>query len=570
MIVLAALLLAACAGVETTESEPAAAPASTDQASEPVRRSADDIDPDLLFHALAAERLAAEGNDFEAFEHAYQAALLSENPETARQAVSLAMRVGDWAGVVAAAERWQALAPELEAAEQLIVLGLINQGQVDAASGRLARKIGQADDRSEAWREATLMVAAAEQDANALAAFDALAEQAPVDDSGQVMESRSLLLWQLGNAAEAYALASEAADSAPTRRRQVWAAQLAAANEDYPAALDWYRQARATAPEDRELAMAEAEVLRQMDRMDEAIAALRSVPADTRTLYSLGLYLYQAERLEEAGAAWRELAAVESPAEPMQHAFFTGFLAELLEFDDDAEQWYARVVEGPDANRALLRRATLAGRSGDLMSARNLLRAVRLAGDAELAEESWLLEAELLRDAGRPDECVDVLSEVLREQPSGVWLLYSRALCAVDADNLDLAEQDLRRIIQMDGENAAALNALGYTLTDRTRRHSEALSLIDRAYELDPDDPAILDSMGWVRFRLGRPAEALVYLERAHEIDQNPEIGAHLAEVLWTLDRRDEARSMLDELIEAHPEHAVVVDTWQRLIGSEP
>jgi tetratricopeptide (TPR) repeat protein len=203
------------------------------------------------------------------------------------------------------------------------------------------------------------------------------------------------------------------------------------------------------------------------------------------------------------------------------------------------------------------------------MEARNLLRAVRLGADQDLIEQSWLTEAELLREAGRADECIEMLTEILREQPSSIWLLYSRSLCAVDADRIELAEQDLRRNIQIDGENAMALNALGYTLTDRTRRHSEALRLIERALELQPDDPATLDSMGWVLYRLGRLEESVAYLERAWDMDKNPEIGAHLAEVLFFLERRDEAMALLDELLDEHPDDAIVVETRDRLMQSQ-
>ena len=132
-------------------------------------------------------------------------------------------------------------------------------------------------------------------------------------------------------------------------------------------------------------------------------------------------------------------------------------------------------------------------------------------------------------------------------------------------NDLELAEQDLRRIIQIDGDNAMALNALGYTLTDLTSRHNEALRLIERALELEPEDPAVLDSMGWVKFRLGQPEQALGYLEDAFELDENPEIGAHLAEVLWVLQRRDESRELIGRLLDQYPDDRLLRDTRDRL-----
>jgi tetratricopeptide (TPR) repeat protein len=531
--------------------------------------SAENLDPDLLFHALAAERLGSQGNYLEAYGHAYEASLLSEDADLARQAVSLAMRVGYWEGVTQAARRWLQLDPASTAASQLVVLGLINQDQAEAAARELAVMIESADDVAEAWRETTLLMASAELDEQALATMDALAERLPDEDPGRILESRSLLLWQLGQPEAAFDLARRAAEDSNDIDRLVWTAQLAVANEDYEAALEWYRQARRIDAGDAGLALAEAEVLRQMERGDEALELLASVPPSTSTLYTLGIYQFELDDLAAARQSWDRLAALDSPDDPLEHAYLTGFLAELLELDEEALGWYEQVEEGENANRALLRRAGIEGRNGSLMEARNLLRAVRLGADEDLAEQAWLTEAELLREAGRADECIEMLTEVLREQPSSIWLLYSRSLCAVDADMIELAEQDLRRIIQIDGENAMALNALGYTLTDRTRRHSEALRLIERALELQPEDPATLDSMGWVLYRLGRLEESVVYLERAWAMDKNPEIGAHLAEVLFFLDRRDEAMVLMEALLNDHPDDAIVIETRDRLMQSQ-
>ncbi|OAB58339.1 hypothetical protein AY599_02950 [Leptolyngbya valderiana BDU 20041] len=569
MLLLLIMVLSACTTDGSVRDESSPGSGETDRASavDPAP-SADDLDPDLLFHALAAERLGAQGDYFEAFGHAYEASLLSDDPDLARQAVSLAMRVGHWEGVTQAARRWLQLDPASNAASQLVVLGLINQDQPEAAARELAAGIETAEDGAAAWRDATLLMASAEQEEQALATMDALADRLPGEDPGRILESRSLLLWQLGRPEDAFELARDAAAESTDIDRLVWTAQLAVANEDYDAALDWYRRARGIDPEDPGLALAEAEVLRQMERGDESLELLASVPPSTSTLYTLGIYQFELDDLEGARESWNRLAGLDSPDDPLEHAYLTGFLAELLELDQEALDWYSRVEEGENANRALLRRAGIEGRSGSLMEARNLLRAVRLGSDEDLAEQSWLTEAELLREADRADECIDMLTEVLREQPSSIWLLYSRSLCAVDAERIELAEQDLRRIIQIDGENAMALNALGYTLTDRTRRHSEALRLIERALELQPDDPATLDSMGWVLYRLGRLDESIVYLERAWDMDKNPEIGAHLAEVLFFLDRRDEAMALMEELLSDHPDDDVVIETRDRLTQS--
>ncbi|MEN1729667.1 MAG: tetratricopeptide repeat protein, partial [Pseudomonadota bacterium] len=297
---LALVLLAGCAS--TAPGPEAADPAEGGLSAQ--APSADDLDPDLLFHALAAERLGAAGNYIEAYGHAHEAALLSDNPDLARQAVSLAMRVGNWEGVTTSARRWRQLDEESSAAEQLIVLGLMNQAEFESAARELAPILRAAEDRAEAWREVTLLIASAERDDNALAVMDALVERMPETDESQVLESRSLLLWQMGRPEEAFELARSAAEGSEDTDRLIWAAQLAAANDDFEAALELYQNARAVDPDNARLALAQAEVLRQMDREADAIELLRTVPESTATLYSLGLYQYEAEDLEGARQSW--------------------------------------------------------------------------------------------------------------------------------------------------------------------------------------------------------------------------------------------------------------------------
>jgi len=549
-----------------------ASPGSHDTQTDPVDdaeatagRSAEDLDPDLLFHALAAERMGAAGDLEQALEHALSAAEISDNPDLARQAVSLAMQLEDWDAMEQAAARWLELDSESSAAFQLLVLSEVNSGQFERAARRLADQVGRAADPADGWREAALLLASAAEASSALTTMDAVVERLGPDESEQSLESRSLLLWQLGRSDEALTLARQAVEMEPTPGRLVWAAQLAAANDDLDGALEYYRQARRLDPDDNDLALAEAEVLRLLERNDEALDVLSAQPADTGVLYTLGLYHVESGELEEARQVWTRLASIEAPDDPLEHAYLTGFLAELADLDSEALDWYQRVESGPNANRALLHRAGLEGQQGNLMEARNLLRAVRLGDDADLIEQSWLTEADLLREAERPAECVELLTGVLRDRPESIWLLYTRAICAVDNDDLELAEQDLRRIIQIDGDNAMALNALGYTLTDLTSRHNEALRLIERALELEPEDPAVLDSMGWVKFRLGQPEQALGYLEDAFELDENPEIGAHLAEVLWVLQRRDESRELIGRLLDQYPDDRLLRDTRDRL-----
>ena len=559
-------LLAGCAA-SPQEKDPAPAPEP-----EPERTNVTEqerlagADPDVLFHVMAAERLIGLGEYRDALDQYLEAALIADDEELARQVSRLAGQLGEWEIALIGTDRWLELNPGNEDAKQMRLLAWLNSGRVDEAVNGLVELIERQGDPQQGWRRATLLLSAAEDDELAVEAMSRLVERSGRDAMApDILYMQSVLYWQIGEPERALELALEAAAESDERKYRVWAAQLAAEQGELELALDLYRMARAEEPEYAPLALSESEVLRQLQRDDEALELLRDMPADSDVLYTLGVYLVYMERFEEGEAVWNELVAQGTLEDPLQHSFLVARLAELLELDEEALKWYRKVDAGPNRDRARLRRAVLKASGGELDAARELLRAVRQSEDRQLVEQAWLVEAELLRDAEQASESVELLGRALREAPNSIRLLYARGLNAAQADNLELAEQDFRRIIQIDSENAMALNALGYTLTDRTNRHQEAYRLIRRAMELEPDEPAILDSMGWVYFRLGQPERALPYLKRALEGEDNPEIAAHVIEVLWALERRDEALELRDRAVVEWPDDDYLTDTLERL-----
>ncbi|MGB5733385.1 MAG: tetratricopeptide repeat protein, partial [Thiohalocapsa sp.] len=176
----------------------------------------------------------------------------------------------------------------------------------------------------------------------------------------------------------------------------------------------------------------------------------------------------------------------------------------------------------------------------------------------------YLIEGELLRERDLEQQAIAVYSAALDQAPDNPDLLYARAMLAVGMDRVDLLEQDLRRILTADPDHVDALNALGYTLADRTDRFSEAQSLIERALQLRPDEPAILDSMGWVLYRMGNAKDAEPYLRQALEGVFDAEIAAHLGEVLWVLDKQDEARDVWERALAEDPKHEYLLRTMGR------
>jgi Flp pilus assembly protein TadD len=202
---------------------------------------------------------------------------------------------------------------------------------------------------------------------------------------------------------------------------------------------------------------------------------------------------------------------------------------------------------------------------GDVATARSELRDLRLQADELTIEESWLAEARILRETGDRDQAFRLLDEAVQQLPHSIPILYTRALLAAELGWVDAAERDLRVILGQQPENAAALNALGYTLADQTERFDEAEALIRQAYILQPNESSIIDSMGWVAYKQGRFEEAEQFLRRAWQLDRNPEIAAHLGEVLWQSGKQEEAVKTWREGQAVDSANPVLLETLERL-----
>jgi tetratricopeptide (TPR) repeat protein len=181
------------------------------------------------------------------------------------------------------------------------------------------------------------------------------------------------------------------------------------------------------------------------------------------------------------------------------------------------------------------------------------------------ATRFYLAEGELLIEADANDEALALYNRALREHPEEPDLLYGRSLVHERLKDMRAAEADLRQILKDDADDARAMNALGYMLTVHTDRLDEARKLVTRALEITPEDAAAIDSLGWIEFRQGRHGEARRLLEKAFSKVKDPEIAAHLGEVLWTLGARDEARAIWEAALTRDPDHRVLRDTVQRL-----
>jgi tetratricopeptide (TPR) repeat protein len=294
----------------------------------------------------------------------------------------------------------------------------------------------------------------------------------------------------------------------------------------------------------------------------EFAVLLAATPDDTETLYALGVLSYQQQEPREAERHFRRLLELNF-ADADSVRLYLGQMAEDEKRWDEAAKWYEEIGPGEQFAAARLRQAYVLSKQDRLDAAQSHLQAAR-ASHPEYAVRLLIGEAQLLREAGRAADSLAVLDAGLAAQPDQAELLYESALVAERLGRFDIFEARLKRLLQLKPEHAHALNALGYSLVERNLRLDEAQQLIDQALVLAPDDPFILDSKGWVQFRRGEAAKALDTLQRAFALRPDPEIAAHLGEVMWVLGRRDEATKTWAEAAKAHPGNDVLTATIKR------
>ncbi|HEX7989777.1 MAG TPA: tetratricopeptide repeat protein, partial [Stenotrophomonas sp.] len=305
------------------------------------------------------------------------------------------------------------------------------------------------------------------------------------------------------------------------------------------------------------------------DTLGETAAAEHVLSVGEQNLQSWGMRAsLLAKQKDDAGllALYQDIAAKASKPDPDQRLLL-GKIAEYLKRYQEAVDWYHGVPGGEHRGEAQLRAVNALYLMGDKARASKDVQAVQADAslDDDVRRDAYLLESELQLRDGQTQAELDVLARGLAAFPDDSALLYARALAWERNDNVPRAEADLRKVLVAEPENVAALNALGYTLADRTQRYQEALELIDRARVAEPDNAAIVDSYGWVLYRLGRNDEALVHLRRAWTLNKDPEIAAHVGEVLWVLGQKDEAKRFFDEARKLDPDNRALQRAIEKL-----
>ena len=290
-------------------------------------------------------------------------------------------------------------------------------------------------------------------------------------------------------------------------------------------------------------------------------------PQDWETLYSVALLDTQLENFDRAIAAYTKLIAVDQRADESQYNL--GLIYQQQDNLGKSIENFRQVRIGTSNFLAAQQQATrLSIQSGRLDDAHDWLSQLS-RGQPRLEVLFTTIESSLLIQEGHPDAAEQLLNTALNKFPNETDLLFARVLYYDSQSNPDGSERDLKQIIIMQPEDSRALNHLGYMLADQTTRHEEALELIERAIAISPGEPAIIDSLGWALYKVGRYEEALLQMRRAFAAFPDDEVASHLGEVLWALERFDEAMRVWQDALETEPESPLIAEAMKRLQVAE-
>ena len=575
-----ALALAGCAGMEhkggdEQSAEPAAQAA--DKAgdevaargaragAQPASLGAPGSAEDSMYKLLIAEFAGRRGRLDISLENYLEVARSTRDPAIAERAVRIAVFARDEAKGLEAAQLWTEVAPDSTDARQVYAALLIRAGELDAGVVQLEAAIGHFPGGSaEAFARIGDMLARERDKVAALTVMERLVGTRGNDAAAQAAYAQ--LLARTGKIDEALAVYERVMELDPNdEQTTIIYAGLLQRQGHTQAALDSLAKALKKNPDAQRVRLTYARLLVEAKRYDEArdqfVRLSKDSPDNADVRYALGLLLLQTNHFDDAGKQFDELIKRRQRVDAAY--YYLGQIAESQQKVDAALAAYRKVVDGEHRLNAQIRTAVLLAERGDVDQARRHLHGVR-GDNIQEAIRIYRAEAEILANDGQMEQAMLVYDGALDELPKETDLLYARAMLAEKMDKLDVVERDLRDIISREPNNADALNALGYTLADRTDRYEEAYELIKRAYDIKPDDHYVIDSMGWVLYRMGRYQEALVHLRRAMEINRDPEIAAHLGEVLWVMGNKDAAREIWDAALKSTPEDKRLLDVKKR------
>ncbi|HEY4296241.1 MAG TPA: tetratricopeptide repeat protein [Paraburkholderia sp.] len=525
----------------------------------------------IVFQVLAAEVALQRDQPAPAYQTYLALARDTHDPRMAQRATEIALAAQSPSDALAAAQLWQQYAPNSERAAQLDASLLVLSGKPDDAAPILTRELAKvpAENRGSAMLALQLLLSRGPNRIGGLHVLQDLLKNDMDRPEAQLAIARQQLV---SNDAPG---ARKSLEQALTLKPDYLPAALLLSQmgpeerKEGIASLEKYVQQN---PKSHDARLALAQMYLASDRLDDAQKQFeimhKANANDLTPLMALALIKIQQKNFNEAQTYLTQYAqqAEKTPGADAGQAYI--YLAQLaLEQKNDAaaSDWLNKISPSSQQYMAAqITRAQLLAKQGKTDDARRLLADMQVSDPRDVALIART-DAAVLFDAKRYPEAEARLQQATAAFPDDPDLTYDYAMAAEKTGHYDVMEAQLRKLIQTQPDNPQAYNALGYSLADRNQRLQEADKLVEKASSLAPNDAFIMDSVGWVKFRMGDTSDAIKLLRKAYDLQPNAEIGAHLGEVLWKSGQQDQARAAFRDARKLEPDNDTLVKTLQRL-----
>lgn len=526
------------------------------------------IDPDVLFMLLTAELAGQRGQYSIALEGYMEAAKRVHDPRFAERATMIAIYMKDSHKTNEALALWLRQDPNNQAARKIAALTALRDGKKKVAVEHLSvlLKVDPAG-----FDNTLLELSSVLQSDGKISALndalDTLSTQHP--GQAEIYYMQSLLAIQKKDKNLAETKVQQALKVRPEwDKALILQAQIAVFSGDLNKAKALLKEASVKYPGNSKINKMYAQVLIKAENYEEAIEVYQNIssadPKDIESQFALGLIYMQLEQDERAEGIFKKL--LEQPEWQYQASFYLGKIEEKRGHTKNALVWFDKVMEGPFVFDASISAISLLAKDKQFNEANSRLSILQNKFPKQKLR-LLLVQAELYSQQKQYEKAFNLLTDALVDFPEQKELLYTRALMAERVNKPEIAKADLKKILAMEPDNVEALNALGYTLLNNPDGYAEAEKYLQRALRLEPEAAVIIDSYGWLQFKLGNKVKALEYLQKAYEKQPENEIAAHLAEVLWALDKKDEAKKIFNKAIKDAPDDEYLLDFQRRILN---
>lgn len=563
------LILNGCAsfgiGKSNQEPEQSAQTAAADEENLPTRS----FEGDTLFELLLAEFAGKRNRADVALGKYLKQAHETRDPQVIERATFIARYLGAHQATLDASMLWTEIDPENPVPRELAAIELIRFGKLDDAMTQIDLLMAS---NGRMNFEYLLQATRTSNMETRQQILTKLTEYSATIDDDKLWYAKGSLEAMNGNHSQAIHDYDRALKITPNYGSAILArAQSLIAQNQLDDAMTYLARQTSQWPEDKRLGVAYARYLMQQGQLEAAQQQFyrlsRSFPLDGDLVLSLALLSWENKHHDEAKQYFNQLLDMNHRSDEAN--IYLARIAASEKNYDLANTHFQQVKVGPQYALAQIQMALIEQEQGHTDQA---LKTLDLAAEAMPKDKAKfiLAKSEVLSSANRTQDAIEILDHGLQETPDDTNMLYTRAMLREQVENFEGMEADLRKVLDLQPNNSAALNALGYTFANRNQRLSEAWELIERAYTLNPKDPAIIDSMGWIKYRMGEPQAALDFLRQAYEVFDDQEIAAHLGEVLWVTGQQEEAAIIWRNALEKTPDSKVIKDVMRRFLPATP